>query len=119
MEGFKSFPNNFKIVFKFSTITTCILSRVYSKSFLACFSCSYYSSMIWKHSFFCKSNQLLIFSILVIFGLNAFEGEYEKNNSQLKIFVTTLMLEAASQPVLFCKNSVFKNFAKFTGKRLC
>ena len=67
---------------------------------------------------FYKSNQLLIFSILVIFGLSAFEGEYEKNNSQWKIFVTTLMLEAAAQPELFCKNSVFKNFPKFTGKRL-
>ena len=67
---------------------------------------------------FYKSNQLLIFSILVIFGLNAFEGEYEKNNSQWKIFVTTLMLESAAQPELFCKNSVFKNFPKFTGKRL-
>ena len=75
--------------------------------------------MIWKHSFFYKSNQLLIFSILVIFGLNAFEGEYEKNNSQWKIFLTTLILEAAAQSELFCKNSVFKNFAKFTEKRLC
>ena len=66
--------------------------------------------MIWKHSFFDKSNQLLIFSILVIFGLNTFEGEYEKHNSQWKILVTTLMLEAGAQLELFCKNSVFKNF---------
>ena len=74
--------------------------------------------MIWKHSFFYKSNQLLIFSILVIFGLNALEGEYEKNNSQWKIFIITLMLEAAAQPELPCKNNAFKNLAKFTGKCL-
>ena len=45
---------------------------------------------------------LLIFSILVIFGVNAFEGEYQKKNSK------------SSRPNVFRKN-----FTKFRRKHLC
>ena len=62
--------------------------------------------MIWNIRYFYKSNMLLIFSILVIFGVNAFEGEYQKKNSR------------SNRPNFFRKKGVLKSFAKFAAKHL-